>query len=147
MTRLRRRRAADSDRGAITLFAVLMVLVLLLAAGLVIDGGTKLAAARQATGLAEEAARAGAEQINVQHAYTAGGPYIPSPAAAAAAASGYLAAAGHPGTVTVTGTAITVSVTITEQTAILSLIGIGSVTGHGSATAYLSQGITSGSAP
>jgi hypothetical protein len=125
-----------------------MFTVLLLAAGLVIDGGAKLAAAREADGLAEEAARAGAEQINIPHAYLQGGPLIASPAAAAAAASAYLSAAEHPGTAAVTGPdAITVSVTVTVRTVILPLIGIGSVTGHGTATAYLAQGIQSGSPP
>ena len=125
-----------------------MVTVLILAAGLVVDGGAKLSAARQATVIAEEAARASAEQIDTRKAYTQGGTYTINPGAAAAAASAYLAAAGHPGTVTITGPdAITVSVTITTPTIILSVIGIGSVTGHGTATAYISQGVESGSPP
>jgi Putative Flp pilus-assembly TadE/G-like len=136
------------DRGAITVFAVLLLTMLLLAAGLVVDGGAKLTAARQAAALAEEAARVGAEQVNVKHAYVDGGSLVADPAAAATAARSYLASAGHPGTVTITGPdAITVSVTITTPTIILSLIGIGSVTGHGTATAYLSQGVESGSPP
>jgi Flp pilus assembly protein TadG len=137
------RRWLGDDRGAISLYAVVMFVVLLLAAGLVVDGGAKLLAARQAATLAEEAARDGAEQVNIQHAYQDGGPLVVNPSAAAAAASNWLAAAGHPGTASVSGAdSITVSVTVIEPTIILSLIGIDSVSGSATATAFLSQGIT-----
>ncbi len=53
------------ERGSITPFVVIMALAILALAGLVIDGGRQLNAHGRAIAYAEEAARAGAQEIDV----------------------------------------------------------------------------------
>src|SRR5215210_8722437 len=89
----------DGERVSVTLFAMVLALGLLAMAGLVIDGGEKLVAQRRANHLAEQAARAGAQAVDIG-AVRIGRPALDA-AAAHAAAAGYLAAAGHRGSVTV----------------------------------------------
>jgi len=59
------RRRAREQRGALTPAVVVMALGLLLLGGLVTDGGRQLNAQLQARGYAEEAARAGANLLNL----------------------------------------------------------------------------------
>jgi Flp pilus assembly protein TadG len=116
--------------------------VLLALAGLVIDGGAKLDEAQNAAALAQEAARAGAGQVD-QNAAHASGSFVVDQAAAVGAARQFLAAAGAQGTATPDGPAgIRVSVTLTEPTKVLSLIGISTISASGSATASLITGVT-----
>jgi Flp pilus assembly protein TadG len=120
----------------------ILFLALLAAAGLVVDGGTKIRAARQASSIAEEAARAGAGRIDQNRAYTRGGRFVVDRAAAAAAARAYLADSGNNGTVSViNGQKIRVTVTVSKPTTLLSLIGIGNISVTKTATADLLQGI------
>ena len=65
MIRIGRRLGSDREAGSVTLFFVVAALALFAMVGLVVDGGTKIRAAQQADGLAEEAARAGGQQIAV----------------------------------------------------------------------------------
>ena len=129
----------DGDAGTITLFLVPIVLAVLAVAGLVYDGGAKLTAGRRADSLAQEAARAGAEQVSPPGSGTA---LRLDPGRAASAAQAYLAQAGESGTATVTGPgSISVTVTITRPTALLDLIGISSTTVTGHASAHIARGI------
>ena len=136
MTRRRRRRdlprAADS--GQITAFVVVMATALVLLAGLVLDGGLTLAARERALGLAQEAARAGAQGINLA-VYRQSGNLVLSPPLAAADAQQYLASTGSQGTVHVTGNVVTVTVTITQRMQILDAAGLSAITVHASASA------------
>lgn len=141
-----RRRSFEGTRhpeeGSITIFVVAFCLALLAAAGLVVDGGAKLRAARQASATAEEAARAGAGRINVDRAYAHGGRFVIDRNDAVAAARAYLTSSRTTGTVTAASPrAIRVTVTISKPTALLSLIGIGHVSATKTATADLVQGI------
>ncbi|HVA61360.1 MAG TPA: pilus assembly protein TadG-related protein [Mycobacteriales bacterium] len=130
----------ESERGSLTVFTAVLALALLVMAGLVIDGTGKLRAAQQADGIAEEAARAGADTLNAA-GLRAGQPVAVDPAAAITAAQAYLASAGVRGTVTAPAPAeIAVSVTISQPTAVLDLIGIDSWTVVGHATASLESG-------
>jgi Flp pilus assembly protein TadG len=138
---LRRRAAARQapyhrERGQVTAFVVTFVAALILMAGLVLDGGLVLAAKRRAANEAEAAARAGAQQVNID-SYRSSGRFVLDPARARAAAVAYLAATGDHGTVSVSGDRVTVTVQITQPMQILGLAGIGSqtVTGHGVARA------------
>jgi Flp pilus assembly protein TadG len=143
MTRLRLR----GDDGTLTLFTAITVIGLLVALGFIVDAGQKLQAGQQARAIAEEAARAGAGQVNRSAAYAHGGTFTVDPAAAAAAARTYLAQTGHAGAVTVTGDrTIQVTVTITERAVFTAIIGISQVSATQTATANLVQGIT-GSQP
>lgn len=130
------------DRGSITLLMVVLFIALLAAVGLVVDGGAKLRAARQATAVAEEAARAGAGQVDRSRAYATGGRFVIDRNAAVAAASAYLADSGNTGTVTIIGAQrIRVTVTITKPTVLLSAIGIRQIYVTKTATADLIQGV------
>jgi Flp pilus assembly protein TadG len=133
-------RTAAADDGAVTMFVVLITVALLLMAGLVIDGGYALAARQEASNTAEQAARVGADALS-RDSLRAGGRARVDPAAAAAAARGYLATVGHGGEVEVAGDTVTVSVRVSERTAILSAVGISAITVTGSATARGLTGI------
>lgn len=54
------------ERGSLSLFAVIFTLVVLMLAGLVYDGGLAIAARQRAADVAESAARAGANAIDVE---------------------------------------------------------------------------------
>lgn len=131
-------RAVQGDDGRVTAFVVVAFAGLLLVAGLVLDGGDALAARSRAIGIAEEAARAACQQIDLV-AFRAGEPLTLDDAAAETAARDYLAAAGATGTVTTTvtaaGTEVTVSATVRTEPRLLTVIGIGAfdVTGTGAA--------------
>lgn len=113
-----------------TVFVVGFMLALLLVAGLVIDGGNVLAARREAANVAESAARAGAQGINVTAARTSRGVVL-DPAAAEARADSYLTQTGYHGTAVVQGDEVLVEVTITQRTLLLGLAGVASITVHG----------------
>jgi hypothetical protein len=133
-------RDLDSERGSLTLFAVVLAFGLLAMAGLVIDGGTKLTAQRRANHLAEQAARAGAQSVDIAAVRT-GQPAL-DPAAARAAAAGYLAATGHRGRITVGPDTVEVNVAYRQPTAVLGLLGIEHLNVTGRGQARLLIGIT-----
>ncbi|WP_084965776.1 pilus assembly protein TadG-related protein [Thermoactinospora rubra] len=131
----------DDDRGSITAYAVILIAVLLLFVGLAVDGGAKLRAGWEAMGVAEEAARAGAGQLDREAVYR-GGRAIVDRGAAVRAAQNYLAASGHAGSVSIAGPdSIRVSVTVTKTTWLLSMVGISSVSMTATATADLVTGV------
>jgi hypothetical protein len=129
------------DRGSLTLFAVVLALGLLAMTGLVVDGGANLTAQRRANHLAEQAARAGAQAVDVG-ALRAGGSPVLTARAATSAAHAYLAAAGQrAGQVVVHGDSIEVTVTRSQPTAILGLLGIHQLTVTGQGSAQLLIGV------
>jgi hypothetical protein len=127
----------------VTVFTALAAFaLLLLMAGLVVDGAGRMRALGRADRIAAEAARAGAEAADTR------GPtlVLDRPAARAAAAS-YLRAAGVAGTVTVTGPrTVAVVVTVTGTDAILGLVAAGTYAVTGSGQATLSAGVETGDA-
>src|SRR3954454_22297177 len=64
MTGRARDRGPDRDRGTISMFTVLFTVSVFLLAGLLIDGGLAISARERASDIAEQAARAGANDIN-----------------------------------------------------------------------------------
>lgn len=60
------RRLAD-DRGSMSVFVVLFSVVVFLLAGLLVDGGAAINARLRAADVAEQAARAAGDQIDVDH--------------------------------------------------------------------------------
>jgi hypothetical protein len=128
----------DPEHGGLSLMIVVLFAVLLALAGLVIDGGAKLAADENAVALAQEAARTGAMTVDVSRAY-ATGSFVVDQGRALQAARHYLVDAGyHKFTLSADGPrSIQVSVTITEPTKVLSLVGIDSFSCTGTATASL----------
>jgi Flp pilus assembly protein TadG len=137
------RRRRLGDEGTLTLFAAIVAIALLAVVAFVLDAAQKLEAGQQARDLAEEAARAGADAVNVQAAYAGSGPLAVSPAQAITAARQYLSQSGHAGTVIVTGTTtVQVTVTVTDPAPFTAVLGITSVSATETATATLTQGVT-----
>jgi Flp pilus assembly protein TadG len=131
------------ERGALTLFVAILFPALLCFAGLVIDAGTKLDNYENAATYAQEAARAGAGQVDQTQAYSSS-TFVVDRAQAVAAAWAYLHAAGveHANVIPVGNNAIQVTVTITTPTKILSIFGIDTVSSQAVATATLISGVT-----
>ncbi len=136
MTSLSRLRTDQS--GAVALFTAVMVLALLATIGLVLVGGQKITALREATNIADNAARAGAQHVDLD-SIRDGGPAELDSAAAIAAANNYLSVVGHSGTPVVSGDTITVTVSITYN-AVLLPIGPVTVSATESASARLEEG-------
>jgi hypothetical protein len=121
-------------------FVVVMTVALVLVAGLVLDGGLTLAARERALNEAQQAARAGAQAINLA-VYRQNGTLVLDPAQAVADARRYLAATGYQGSVQVTGNVVTVQVTVVQRMQILDAAGLGSITVHAAASAVPERGI------
>ncbi|MDO9454770.1 TadE/TadG family type IV pilus assembly protein [Nocardioides sp.] len=130
-THLRRR----AERGAATAFVVGMAVTLLSCAGLVVDGGTALNAKMKLADDVEQAARAGAQEID-QIALRQDGEVVVDEAAARSRATSYLTALGY--TVTAfDADGATVSITATDvvDARVLTLIGVNDFDIEASATA------------
>ena len=139
MTSQRRRQQPDAERGAIGVFLVVLVPGLLLIIGLAVDGGAKVAATQRANAIADEAARAGGQALDVAAALS--GQVRVDPGAAVAAAQDYLDRNDVAGAVTVVdGDTLQVTTTISEPTTFLGLIGISTLTVKGTGTADLISG-------
>lgn len=106
------------ERGSITAFVAVVATALVLVAGMAYDGGQVIAAHNAARNDAERAARAGAQQIDLDHLRATNDPRLDA-AAAEAAAIEYLERTGATGTATVSDASITVTVTRTQPMLIL----------------------------
>jgi hypothetical protein len=115
------------DAGTVTAFVVCFTLALIAVAGLVIDGGSVLAARREAFEQADAAARAGAQAIDIG-ALRGGGTITLDRSRAEDLAEKQLAAAGASGSVAIDGDMITVTVTRVQTLSILGVVGVGPMT-------------------
>jgi hypothetical protein len=132
------------DRGSISVLVIGLSVALVIALGMAVDGSRKALAYSDATAVAEEAARAGGQALNVG-ALATGQDAAVDPSRAMTTARTYLAAAGVPGTVAVDGDRIIVRTTVTKPTVFLGMVGIASVTVHGEgATTLISAGTRAG---
>ena len=136
-----RRLAARGDEGSLSLFYCVAALCIFVVIGLVADGGGALNAAARADDVAQEAARAGGQQLDAGKAIPGEAVEV-DPSAAAHAARAYLDREGVDGTVTVAdgGTTLEVHVDDTYPTSFSSLIGVASIHVSGHGTAHLQQG-------
>ncbi|GAA1025650.1 hypothetical protein GCM10009557_00380 [Virgisporangium ochraceum] len=116
-----------------------MVVVLALLAGAVLDGGNAMAARVQALDVAQQAARAGANQLDLAVLRTQGLLRL-DPVAARAAAAAFLADANVSGTATATTEQVTVTVTRSHPTLILQAIGVDAIALSATATAVPETG-------
>jgi hypothetical protein len=116
-----------NDAGTVTAFVVCFTLALIAVAGLVVDGGSVLAARRETFEEADAAARAGAQAVDVG-ALRRGAPITLDPSRAEHLAERQLAAAGASGSVEVDGDMITVTVTRVQTLSILGVVGVGPMT-------------------
>ena len=122
-----------------------MAVALMAMAGLVIDGGTALAARGRAADLAREAARAGADCLT-QPSLRADSPdrLQIDPITARAAATRVLTLGGATGDIVVGDRQVTVTAHVPRQAAVLSAVGITDLTGTATATATILHGSTTG---
>lgn len=139
------RRSGDRQDGAVTVILLLLTGMLFALAGLVWDGGRAITARQHAADLAAQAARAGAQDIDLT-ALRSDGVDVLDAGLAVADACRYVhvAAPGAGCTATATPTSVTVVVTTRTPTALLGLIGITTFTTHGSATATGVRGVVTG---
>lgn len=127
------------DAGAATVWMVFATVIVLAVAGLVFDGGALISTKRRAMNDAEEAARAGAQAIDVNSVLTSSGPHL-DPTIAVAQAQAFLAATGANGTAIADADSVTVTVTRTQSMTFLQVFGLGDRTVTGTATARPRQG-------
>ncbi|MFW6033601.1 MAG: pilus assembly protein TadG-related protein [bacterium] len=133
-----RRRTQAREQGTISLMLAVLAVSLLVAIGLVVDGGRYITAAQLADNAAGEAGRAAGQHIT-SHAVTGQAPQAHN-ARAGQAAQDYLAAAGVDGTVTVNGDEITITTTVQRTPVLLSIAGVSAITATGTATVRLTRG-------
>jgi Flp pilus assembly protein TadG len=125
------------ERGALSTFLAVIALALLMAAGLAVDGGRKVAALREASHLADNAARAGAQAVDLDTLRTTGELRL-LPDQAITRAGDYLAGLGHTGEITVEAATVTVTVALTVDPVLLPT-GTITVTAAGTATAITEE--------
>lgn len=132
-------RGLDKERGDGSLTIVLVMIPLLIVfAGLIIDGGAKAQADQDATAIAQSAARAA---VN-----SAANPELPAGSTvnvyasqAETVAQQYLAAAGMTGDVDINGDTVTVTARKTVAAKIITMIAP-TLTGQGTGSAQLRSG-------
>lgn len=130
------------QRGALSIFSLIITLAIIVFFGGIVDFSQKLQARHEATIAAEEAARAGATQVDAGRAYTRGGPFVIDQAAAVHAADDYLRSGGYTGSVTTVGsTTIEVRVRVVKPAIFLPIIGINHLAAEATATADLTSGV------
>ena len=128
--------ARRDERGSAAIFVIGMSLVLMVCAGLVVDGGLAINARMRVADDAEQAARVAADSIDVDLLRAGGGIVINEPLARQRAAA-YLARRGYGAgqyAIDVDGNQVSVDVDDTTQTTLLSLIDVDSYDVHASAT-------------
>ncbi|MBD8058725.1 pilus assembly protein [Cellulomonas sp. JH27-2] len=141
----------QNDRGTISVFVIGLAVALLILAGLVVDGGRAINARAAANDDAEQAARAGANQID-DAVLRSSGRVVINQDAARTAARRFLTVKGYPaGDIQVSFPAEGVRVQVggDVDTTLLSLISINTFHVTGSATARAAVGIVNeiGGAP
>jgi len=108
-----------NETGAVSTFLAVIALALLAAVGLVLDGGHKINALREASHMADNAARAGAQAVDLDTLRT-NGDLLLLPDQAEQDARDYLAVLGQTATaVVVDGDTITVTVELTVNPVLL----------------------------
>ena len=106
------------ERGAISTFMAVIAFALLMSAGLAVDGGRKVNALREASHLADNAARAGAQAVDLDTLRSTGQLRL-LPDQATTQVDHYLDRLGHTAEVSVAGDTITVTVSLTVNPILL----------------------------
>ncbi|WP_194891977.1 TadE/TadG family type IV pilus assembly protein [Catenulispora pinisilvae] len=122
------------DDGSLTLFTTIVLGMLMLFAAVSLDLGAALDAKVRALHAASEAARMGAQQLDLPALHT-GQVRVLNPDQAKAAAQRFLTSTGATGTVTATTNSVTVYATARQHTWILPIVGIDSIAMTADATA------------
>ena len=116
------RKEPQTELGSITAFVAVLAITFIACAGLAVDGGRLVAARVQLADHAENAARAGAQEVT---SLRSGEPDIDASEARSTAAA-YLRSWGVSGEVSATTEEVTVSVRRVVPMSILGLFGVGS---------------------
>lgn len=139
-----RRLAITDQTGGISTSVPLLVLTILVLVGFVFDGGNAITAHRRAVNLAEQAARAGAQHLDIA-ALRSRGKYRLDRVAARAAAATYLASTDTTGQVQVghdtDGDYVQVTVNWSQPTVFAGLLGRSRFTGTGTGRARNCHGL------
>ena len=139
-----RRRASADQTGSMSASVPLLVLTILVLVGFVFDGGNAITAHRRAVNLAEQAARAGAQHLDIGALRSRGQFRLDRPAARAAAAA-YLASTGNTGQVQVgrdaDGDYVDVVVDWSQPSLFAGLLGRSRFTGTGRGRAHNCHGL------
>ena len=138
--RPRRGRGCGGADGSVSLLLVVAVFGLVIAVGLVVDGGQKLRSSQRADDAAGEAARAAVLSIEPGSTVRGERPRVDQ-SAARDAAEAYLQRAGVSGSVTVGDGQVQVRTTSSFTPSVLSIIGLGAQTVTGQASARLVRGV------
>lgn len=109
-----------AERGSVSPFIAIIAMALVMVAGMVYDGGEVLAAQARARDLAGNAARAGAQEVDLNE-LRASGRAVLLPDRAIDAANTFLAGTGAVGEIVVDGGRITVTVRFPQHMRILPL--------------------------
>lgn len=120
-----------------TAMVAVLALALVMVAGLAYDGGQIVVAQATARDLAANAARAGAQEIDLTE-LRASGDVVLDPAKAVAAAETYLANSGHSGNAQVAGDSVTVTVEVEQD---MRILPIGDRTVRATDTATAATGV------
>ncbi|MEV4110541.1 flp pilus-assembly TadE/G-like family protein [Nonomuraea sp. NPDC049695] len=116
-----------NERGSMSVFTVLFSVAVFLLAGLLVDGGAAINARLRAADVAEQAARAGADQIDVDHLRATGQTRLLGEDQVCARADEIVAAQGGDdvtrGQCTVDQAQVTVTVSVRGEAFFLSAIG------------------------
>ena len=123
-----------ADRGSATGWAIGTIIVGLLIVALVFDGAAAMTARATALDVAQQAARAGADQLDLALLREQAVVAI-DPAAAQDAAQQWLHNADAEGAVNATAADVTVTVTVIQPTVLLAVVGIPTFTITAAATA------------
>lgn len=133
------------ERGSTSVFAICVVSVLMLLAGLCIEGGRVLNARASLADSAEQAARAGAQKVHSSSLRENGALSMDAPAAASAARA-YMRSsgvgAGSMVEVSTVGGVVTVRASDQVPTGMLALVGISSIDIEVVATAEAVGGVS-----
>ena len=106
------------EGGSVSAFVAVVAVGLVMVAGMAYDGGQIVAAQATARDLAGSAARAGAQEVDLDRLRSTGDATL-DPDRATAAAHAFLAQAGFTGTMRVSGPSITVTVSVRQPMRIL----------------------------
>lgn len=131
----------DRESGQITAFMVVISVALILVSGLALDGGQVFAARVRVLADAQEAARMGAQQLDLV-AWRDRGVLLLEPAKARSAAAQFAGAAGGSASVHATTASVTVTLRRSQSLSLLGLLGIGPLEVRAHAEAHPVRGIT-----
>lgn len=144
--------AGPADAGAAAVLLVVLTPALLALGGLLLDGGSQLAARQRAADMAEQAARAGADQLDTSGLRASGTPTL-NGGAATAAACRYVRSVDPDATCSAQilaiagGQQVQVRVRTSTPTVLLGLVGINTLHTDALGTATAAVGIRHINAP